>query len=52
MPTLYVASRSPHPGMAVLDQYIFLKYVGMVEGVDDTLLKLWGLRAATPTIIH
>ena len=45
MTHVYGAHGSPLPDTGMLDQYIFMMYVGFVGDFADTLFKLAGLRS-------
>jgi hypothetical protein len=48
MPPVYVATYSPTPGLAMLDFYILIKYIGFCSGLLDAgakLLRLWSSKA-------
>ncbi|WIA39641.1 hypothetical protein OEZ86_005718 [Tetradesmus obliquus] len=44
MTHIYMATKSPLPGMEVLDLYVLCMYVGFMAEMFDTLLKLVGAR--------
>lgn len=51
MSHIYMASRSPLPGIEVLDLYVLCMYVGFMGEMFDTWLKLVGLKRGGANLV-